>query len=1126
MNTNALKKFAREARIKLLDQVGRKLEYVLTADTAELRGMSKQIDELRGQINKYGKEQVIEKVSYIWFNRLMALRFMDANCYNTPMIVTPLPGYLMPEVLQEAKAGNFDESFQLDRKRLNDLLDGKTQVADAQTEAFKMLLIASCNLLYNVMPFMFERISDYTELLLPDDLLSEYSIVTDIRNGMSEEDCKQEEVIGWLYQFYIADKKDKVISAKKKYKTEELPEATQLFTPHWMVKYIVDNTLGRIWLEARPNSNLKDHLEFYIEPADQEAIPNRNIKTPEEIKFLDPASGSAHILVYAFQLFTKIYEEEGYNPSEIPNLIIEKNLFGLEIDERAATIGRFALTMKATAYRKRYLRSPTVPKIFVFEESEEIAEFKNAKTIGSLIRIGQSDYDKIKVEKGSIFEEKQKQIKEIAFVLSQKYDCVVSNPPYVNSSYMNAVLTEHVKVNYKQTKSDLFACFLMRSLEFTKQDGVVGFVCPFVWMFISSYEWLRNYVIEETTIQNLIQLEYNAFEPACVPICTFTLKNTQSEINGDYFRLSDFRGYENQPLRTLEAINNPSVNFRFKANQQDFKKIPGAPISYWASESVFKIFEDFEKLASSITSREGMATANNNKFLRYWHEVEYSKIGFNLKNYQEALNSGMKWFPYNKGGAERKWYGNNEYVVNWSNDGAAIKNNIDPITNRIRSHNYNGEFGFREGLTWSSITISNISIRYCPQGFLFDSKGAMAFPNDEYFKYNIALINSVFGQEMLKILAPTMDYKVGDIIEIPLKKDIDHRKQISDLTDDCISIMKLEWDSHETSWDFENNQLIKLNVDNSLQSSFDNYCKFWNELFSQIHKSEEKINEIILNVYDLNTEFSSSIAFDNLTLLRQETYIDENNQLIFKRDEIIKQFNSYSIGCIFGRYSLDKMGLILANQGESLKDYLQTVSNPTFLPDEDNIIPVLEGEYFTDDVVGRFKRFLKIAFGEDYFEENLKFIEDSIGKDIRKYFTKDFFNDHLQRYKKRPIYWMFSSPKGFFKALIYMHRYRPDTVSKLLNDYLRTYITKLESEKQSLNQTSISESATARERTISVKRISEIETILKDLKDYERTLFDVAAKKIEIDLDDGVKINYLKFKDVLVPIKGLDKDEE
>lgn len=1140
MNTNQLKRFAKEASIKLLDQVGRKLEFVQNNTRQSfLDSYPTQIKSLKDKIQQIGKEQAVEIVAYTWFNRFMALRFMDANGYTVPKVVTPLQGMTNPEILQNALGGNIEPELKLDRKRINDLLDGKTAVADAHTETYKILLIASCNQWHTAMPFMFEPISDYTELLLPDDLLSDYSIVADIRNGMSEEDCQQEELIGWLYQFYISDKKDKVINAKKKYKTEELPEATQLFTPNWMVKYMVENTLGRMWLEARPNSNLKEHMEFYIEPNDKANIPFRKINSPEEITFLDPASGSAHILVYAFQLFTRIYEEEGYNTTDIPNIILDKNLFGLEIDDRAASIGSFALTMKATAYRKRYLRKPIVPKIYVFEETDEVSNFKNAKALGSLIRINKNDFEKIKVDEDSIFSVKQKQYKEFAQVLSMKYDCVVTNPPYVNAAYMNEVLADYVKANYKETKSDLFACFLKRSREFAKPDGMIGIVCPFVWMFISSYKWLRNHIIKETTIQNLIQLEYNAFEPACVPICTFTLRNEFTNQKGNYIKLSDFRGHENQPIKTLEAIQNPDCGWYYPADQKDFEKIPGSPIGYWLSKKVISIFSEFPKLSTLASPRKGNSTSDNNKFLRFWPEVNFSKVGLNFESVNCFLNENKKWLPYNKGGGLRKWYGYNEFLVNWENNGKAIREIPSAVVT-------NEKYYMKPGLTWSTISSKAFGVRYFNEGYIFDNGGCCLFDIEKNRDYLAGLMNSKVFTLLLGQINPTLNFQSGEVSKFPIiEKNIGYISSRANY-----NLSKEEWDSRETSWDFQQNELIRQQK-KSLESAFDEYKTYWSAKFYELHSNEEELNRQFIEIYSLQDELKPDVPLEEITILKEEAKIIDN-QLVIQAVTVLLQLLSYSIGCIFGRYSLDKFGLILANEGETLQDYLRIVDRcslsvvseeapttnnyqlptkhyqPTtkFMPDEDNIIPVLEGEWFNDDIVGRFKMFLKAAFGEEHFEENLKFIEDTIGKDIRKYFVKDFYNDHIKRYKKRPIYWMFSSPKGHFKALIYMHRYQPDLCSKLLNDYLQAFISKLEAKKQSETMLSLREDISAREKTLAIKEIDKSEAMLKDCREYGKTLFAIATQKISIDLDDGVKVNYQKFKDILVPIKGLEKEEE
>lgn len=1111
MNSNTLKKFAREARTKLLSQVEAKLNYILNTDSVELRSKDKQLNEIRGQVKLLGKEYFVEKIAYTWFNRFTALRFMDLNNHTFIKIVSPPEGYTLPEILSEAKSGHIDDRLKVDKERINKILDGVIPSSNPQGDVYKTLFIAACNYYNSILPFMFEKIEDYTELLLPDDLLSENSVLMNVVKNLNKEDCEDVEIIGWLYQFYISEKKDEVINAKKRYKTEEIPAATQLFTPHWIVKYIVENTLGRMWLEAKPESKLKDYMEFYIEPADKDKIPPRTINSPEEIKFLDPASGSAHILVYAFELFTKIYEEEGYDKPDIPKLIIEKNLCGLEIDDRAAALGSFALTMKAASYHNRYLRAPLIPKIYVFENSDEVEQFKNAKDLGTLIRLTKADYENIKVEEGSIFYEKQKLTKEIAGILRQKFDCVVTNPPYINSSYMNSTLLDFVKRNYKNTKSDLFACFLVRNRELAKHDGMIGYVSPFVWMFISSFEWLREDIVVNSTIQSLIQLEYNAFEPACVPVCTFTLRNEYVDVRGDYIKLSEFRGFESQPIKTLEAIQHPSIGHRFSTNQSEYNKIPGSPIAYWVSERVFETFDKNKKITEFTTPCTGMQSGDNELFIRYWWEVD--KINSQLS----STDNSLKWIPLIKGGDFRKWYGNYFDLINWENEGYEVKNHPSSV---LRNSNYY----FKEGLTWNRIGINGFGVRYVPEGFIFDQAGDSLFPNDtnKLFFFS-SLLNSVIGEKIMEILSPTMNVTAGSISAFPIIFGNSSQNKVIEQCHSLVTrISKAEWDSREDCWAFKKNELLRLKENGQLNNAYNNYCNYWKSQFFQLHKNEEELNRIFIEIYGLQDELTPSVDLKDITILKQETEITENGLLGFNQDEIVQQFISYAVGCMFGRYSLDKEGLILANQGETLKDYLEKVPNPTFKPDDDAIIPVLEDDYFVDDITGRFRDFVKVSFGEEQYNENIAFVEDALGKDLRKYLAKDFYADHIKRYKKRPIYWMFSSPKKSFNALIYMHRYQSDTVSKLLNDYLREFQEKLKAKKQHLKHIVTSESSRPAEQTKAQREINKIEAIEVELQQYEREiLYPLATQKIEIDLDDGVKVNYNKFGNALQKVTGL-----
>ena len=1155
MNTNNLKRFAKEARIKLLDQVGRKLEFVLTHDTAELRGKQKEIEQLKNKIAEQGKEQVIEMVAYTWFNRLMALRFMDANGYAIPKVITPLEGMTNPEILQNALGGNTEPELKLDRQRLNDLLDGKTAATDAHTEAYKILLVASCNHWHTAMPFMFERISDYTELLLPDDLLSDYSLVADIRNGMSDEDCQQEELIGWLYQFYIADKKDDVFEGLKKnikITAENIPAATQLFTPRWIVRYMVENTLGKLWLTLKPNSKLRQFMPYYIEAPEGNApapLPE-GIKGVTDITFLDPCQGSGHILVYAFDLFSKIYEEEGYNTNEIPALILEHNLFGIDIDERAAQLAAFALTMKARSFYPRFLRKPLQPHVIPLENVNEdiikqavklplavagklvydyrdltLYNLTQADNFGSLIQIDPEELKALSIQKGSIWQEQEQKLKEQAEYLSRQYHCVVTNPPYMGQKGMNATLKTYVEINYPLSKADLMANFMERCLSFCLSKGKLALINQNSWMFLSSYEELRPKFIDNTQFESMLHLGPHTFPEIggeIVQNTSFVFGNYISKSKSIYVRLTEFGNPKLKESKTIEAIQKEGNDWIYTADQKDFEKIPGSPIAYWASKRMIEIFQTKLNLESFCNPRQGMKTLDNLRFLRYWFEVEKKNTKYDSKDINDAKESEKKWFPINHGGGTRKWYGFNEYLVNWFNDGEEIKSLALQKYNSVTRTVTNIDSYFTPGVTWSTIGSGTATFRFFGNGFLFSNSGQSMISNDDFVRYYTgALLNTKVAKEILKVLSPTIGFESGYLKKIPI---LIEKSFNVELPKTCQEIGEVEWNSKETSWEFKENEIIRFG-NGRIQESFDLYTSYWKSLFNKLHSTEEELNRQFINIYGLQAELTPDVKLEDITLLQEESKI-VNNEILIEPIPILLQLLSYSIGCIFGRFSLDKPGSILANQGENLHDFLNQITKPSFLPDEDNIIPVLEGEWFTDDIVGRFKLFIKAAFSEEHFEDNLKYIEETIGKDIRKYFVKDFYNDHIKRYKKRPIYWMFSSPKGHFKALIYLHRYQPDLCSKMLNDYLQAFISKLEAAKQTQTMLSLREDISAREKTVAIKEIDKYEAMLKDCREYEKTLFTIATQKISIDLDDGVKVNYQKFKEVLVPIKGLEKEEE
>ena len=1162
MNTNQLKRFAKEARIKLRNQISQKLDFVQNITEGGFAEKYKsQLHSLNTQIKEIGREQVIEMVAYTWFNRLMALRFMDANGYNIPKVVTPAVGMSNPEILQNALAGSIDPDLRLDTQRLNELLDNKTAATDAHTQAYKMLLVAACNQAHTAMPFMFERISDYTELLLPDDLLSDFSIVADVRNGMSEEDCQQEEVIGWLYQFYIADKKDDVFNGLKKnikITAENIPAATQLFTPRWIVRYMVENTLGKLWLSLRPLSKLRDFMPYYIEspegnappPLPDDLVTTNNHELITKITFIDPCQGSGHVLVYAFDLFTKIYEEEGYNAHEIPALILKNNLFGIDIDPRAAQLAAFALTMKARNYYTRFLRKPVLPNVVALENVNEdtleqviqlpiivhgkkIDKYSDlslhlltqADNFGSLIQIEPEEVTAIKVQEGSIWQQKQEILRGQAALLARQFHCVVTNPPYLGGGGMNASIKSFVEKFYPKSKADLMACFMERCLAFNPLNGKTAMINQHSWMFLSSYADLRPYLIDNFQFENMLHLGPRTFPEIggeVVQNTAFVFGKYTPLSKGAFIRLTDFSNAQLKDDKTIEAIKDPHCGWFYTANQKDFEKIPDSPIAYWIGYSLINSFKNGQSISTFCDVKSGLSTGDNEKFIRFWSEISNSKF-FRLYSSLKEDRKKYKWFPYNKGGGLRKWYGNNSLVVNWENEASEIRK---LGTGVFRNESYY----FKKGITWSGMSSFLVSYRFVEDGSIFDSnKGPMIFINngDKSIYYYLAFLNSKISSLITNLLNPTVSTQIGDIVKIPILEDSSYTEIHEQLSENCVKISRTDWNQRETSWDFQQNELIRQSTP-SVKTAFEAYKSHWTEQFYELHKNEEELNRQFIDIYGLQDELTPSVPLSEITILQEEVKIVDN-QLFIDPVPVILQLISYGVGCLFGRYSLDKVGLILANQGDTLKEYFEAISGQqsvvSFTPDEDNIIPVLDDEWFNDDIVGRFRIFLKTAFGEAHFEENLRYIEDTLGKDLRKYLVKDFYNDHIKRYKKRPIYWLFSSPKGHFKALIYMHRYQADLCSKLLNDYLQAYISKLESAKQTQTILTLRADISAREKALAEKEIDRFEMMLKDCRTYEKTLFNVATQKIEIDLDDGVKVNYQKFKEVLVPIKGLEKEE-
>jgi len=1174
METANLKKFAQQARATLLEQVNTNLSFVLAKDSLARREHPASIAELEAKITELGKQQLIERVAYIWFNRFSALRYMDVNHYTRIGVVSPAEGQTQPEILAEAKMGHIDarEIPENIQQQVLGLLDGTLPSDDPQAEAYRLLLVATCNYWHSNMPFLFQRIDDYTQLLMPDNLLSTSSILTTMREAMTAEVCEDVEVIGWLYQFYISDKKDEVFAGLKKNEKvtpENIPAATQLFTPHWIVRYLVENSLGRLWLLNHPESALADSMEYYIKPAeDNDETEFLRVERPEDLKICDPACGSGHMLTYAFDLLYKIYEEQGYSESDIPSKILTHNLYGIELDERAGELAAFALTMKARAKQKRFFSKKIRPNICVleaikFDENEldeymdfighdlfnsaletTLNQFDEADNFGSLIRPTLTDVTEILAQleakdvSGQLFlshtHEKMLTVLKQTEYLSPRYHVVVANPPYMGSGGMNDELSSWSQKEYPNSKSDFFAMFIERNLDLAKNKGLVAMITMHSWMFLPSYYQLREHLLEHSTVLSMAHLGARAFDSISgekVQTTAFVLENiNKQDFKGVYLRLVTGTSEIEKKNMLIEAIKNPDSLLMHFTSVRDFQKIPEKPMAYWVSDNIVSLFE--HSLLSNIAdTRLGMATANNDLFIRQWYEVSKFETMLKASSRSEAQLSKCKWFPYQKGGEYRKWYGNLNYLVNWYSDGKAIRGYKNEKTGKVRSHNYNLDYIFRDGITWNALASPKTSARVSKNS-IFDNAGSSLFVNDISLDNAIlAYLNSNLIISVMKVISPTYNYQPGDMGKLPAFFDIEGIVDVNSNVSKLIATTTYDWNAYETSWDFTTLPLLEDEYRKpALADTYKALRNHWQTMTDEMQRLEEENNRIFIEAYGLEDELTPDVPLKEITLTCNPHYRyggdktnDELEALLLA--DTMRELVSYAVGCMFGRYSLDEPGLILANQGDTIEDYYQQVSEPSYAPDKDNVLPILDGEWFSDDIVDCFRRFLKTAFGEANYNENMKFIEMALGKngkprDIRDYFLKDFYDDHIKRYKKRPIYWMFSS--GDFNALIYMHRYRLDTASVVLNEYLREFRIKIEAHKGRLQALSISSSATEGEKTKAIKEIAKINKLVLELEEYERdTLYPLATKKIEIDLDDGVKANYPKLGSALKSVKGL-----
>ena len=1144
MDTNALKKFAQAARTLLIDQVAGKLAAVLDPASAARREHPEAMKALDGAIANQCKAQVIEQVAYTWFNRFTALRFMDANSYTLPRVVSPPDGATRPEILAEAMAGNLPEKAS---PAIAALLEGRVPSNDPQGEAYRLLLVHACNAWHQPMPFLFEKFDDYSELLMPDDLLSPTSILARLREVLTADVCADVEVIGWLYQFYISEKKDQVFAGLKKnikVTAENIPAATQLFTPHWIVRYLVENSVGRLWMLNRPESKLAAKMDYYIPPQEPETDFLR-IERPEDIRICDPAAGSGHMLTYAFDLLYAIYEEEGYEPTDIPALILSSNLHGVEIDDRAGALAAFALAMKAASRlgRRRFLRLGVQPKICVMQDirftaedgrivadmlgrdlftaelRETLGQFEQAKSFGSLIvpKLGDaaavaravrlSDFSGDLLI-GDVQDRTLKAL-EMADALSPKYHVVVANPPYMGVGGMNDGMKSWAEANYPNSFTDTFSMFIERTSTLNISGGFSGMVTMQNWMFLSSFEPLREDVLSDRTLRSLCQIGYNSFpemNSKVAQAAAFVIENRRDAGRAAFFNLNDA---PQSADKRLVFLKKKTTSEYFTPNPDDFKNIPGSPLAYWATDGIYAAFKNGRLISSLASVGKGLDTGNNERFLRLWSEVP---------------RQTSRWIPCQKGGPFRKWFGNNDIVIDWENDGAELRR--FPKANLRNSQNY-----LRPGISWTRVSSAPPAFRAFDEGQIFESTGPCVFPDDIPFYVAIGILNSSFSRLVLGMLAPTLDFQSGHVARIPVPSNAN--KLDGGPAKACVAISRRDWSAYETSWDFTTLPLLAPeHRDQTLAGSYVRLRASWQEMTDQMRRLEEENNRVFIDAFGLDDDLSAQVPLEEITLNCNPAYrygspTGAGELETRLRADTVAEFLHYAVGCMFGRYSLDAPGLILANQGEGLAEYLARVPNPTFEIDADNVIPVLDGEWFADDITARFRKFLRVTFGEAKFQENLTFIEGALGKNVRKWFTKDFFDYHVRRYKKRPIYWMFSSPKGSFNALIYMPRCRPDTVSIVLNDYLREFISKLQAERARLEKLSDDPVASETQRTRALKDGTTAIKQIDELENWERdVMFPLAQAKIEIDLDDGVKWNYPKFGAALKPIKGLETADE
>ncbi len=1190
METNKLKRFATEARNILMQGVVHRFtalgfradgtpveEPQLLGGGATFMGDTVTEDfyhkwqSLAAAIRRHGLKDVAEEAAYTWFNRLMAIRIMTKNGLIPPVLQYESPGVYVPLIVSEARQGRLPQMNEEEWSRLMPLLDDDSRTA----EQFSLLIVAFCHAT-PILHCCFGHIADYTELLLPANILAEGGFVDLINHTdfIAEEDYRSSELIGWLYQFYIAEKKDEVFAAKGKFTASEIPAATQIFTPNWIVKYMVQNTVGRIYLDNNPyETEVAQDWKYLVNPS--EPTPDDRILRYgdlTDLRLADLACGSGHILGEMFDMLYTLYINEGYSRREAIEHIFRRNLTGIDIDTRAKQLAQFALLLKACQRDASFADCHCMPRVLdmplpypdkehltraladyimtdngeaITELADAVCLMDEADNLGSIMKFGLSERTRNILAVRTEEYEQQTMTAEsvsgllpymrIILALTEQYHALVMNPPYMGGGNMNVVLSNYVKKNYEAGKADLFSVFMQVAEERLAENGKYGMINMQSWMFLSSFEKLRTHLLETLQIDSMLHLGPRTFDELSgevVQNTAFVVTKHTPYTTGSYFRLVDGKNCGDKERMFLAGENGyPHVS------QQNFEKIPGCPIGYWVSEKIANIFFYNTSIASFLDTRIGLITGDNEHYIRNWYEVSAENIEYN-----GSLNK--KWYPQSKGGEYRKWYGNNYSIIDWSNDGHELQTRLHDSGTRILAHNFNLDKKFLPAITWTKISSGNISFRRQPAGFLFNDASVNAFAqNESDLLYILGFLNTNLTKGFLRILNPTLNILPGSVSSLPLKET--EIEIINKVVSQNISISKSDWDTHETSWDFEENELVRLSKEQGegphrLSDLMEAYKEHWTEQFLQLHANEEELNRQFIEIYGLEDELTPDVPLSEVTILQQGEVKVTNEYLLttedgsiitdetgagltvsgkyyldWQDDVIAKQLISYAVGCMLGRYRLDKPGLHIAHPEPTAEEIAAyTFNGKQWSIDEDGILPLMPSDTdFADNATVMFKRWLVVAFGEDTLVDNLNCVEAALGKSLDDYFVKDFWKDHKKMYQNRPIYWLFSSKKGAFQCLAYMHRMNAYTAERIRTKYLLPHIEWLVQKQSEMEANAAN--LNARER----KQLDSITRQIAECREYHDRLHTVADEQIAFDLDDGVVVNYGKFGDVLAKLK-------